>query len=146
MPFLRLYSRDVPLDEKRLIAQKLISITLHAFHLRPEQRNNITIQFIPRHTSRTINLPAGTCAQASDVVVEIADHNLTVEKITAFIEAATPMLSHSAAVKPRSRVARLLGIGSDESRQVAFQFSQIHSSPMETVGDSVATLPARKAA
>jgi hypothetical protein len=42
MPYLRLYSRDMPIDEKRLIAQKLIEITRRTFNMPSEKPNRIT--------------------------------------------------------------------------------------------------------
>ena len=45
MPYLRVYSQAVPIEQKRVIAEKLIEITLRTFHLRAQERNRITIQF-----------------------------------------------------------------------------------------------------
>ena len=47
MPYLRLHSPDLSLAKKHLVAQKLIDVTLHAFQLAPEERSQVTIQFIP---------------------------------------------------------------------------------------------------
>ena len=46
MPYLRLNLRDLGLEQKRVLAQKLIEITLRAFHLRADQRYRTSIQFI----------------------------------------------------------------------------------------------------
>jgi hypothetical protein len=56
-------------------------------------------------------------------VLEVSDHDLTVQKITAFVEAATPILSESTAVKHSSPLARMLGREADPARQVAFEFN-----------------------
>ena len=132
MPYLRLYSRDVPLVEKRLLAQKLIAITLQAFHLRPEERDTITIQFLPRTAHAGQNAP-GKRSTVLEVMLEVSDHDLTVEKVTAFVRQATPLLQTSAAASNRGPISRLLG-RADESRQVTFQFSEMNSK-RETASD-----------
>jgi hypothetical protein len=109
MPYLRLYSRDMPIDEKRLIAQKLIEITRRTFNMPPEKPNRITIQFIPRD---------------ADFTLEVIAYDLTDAKKRTFAEEAAPILGHLKPVKPRSRVARLLGIKADTPREVAIQFNE----------------------
>jgi hypothetical protein len=143
MPFIRLYSRDVPLDEKRLLAQNLISITLRTFDLRPEERDQITIQFLPRASQ---NSTGKRSAKPSEVTLEISDHDLRVEKITAFVREATPLLKQSKAVRGQSPIARWLGIRPDESRQVAFQFNEMESSSRSRIDEPFADVPQRKAA
>ncbi len=145
MPYIRLYSRDVPLEDKRLIAQKLIAITLESFQLNPEDRGKITVQFVPRNRPLT-DSDVSSCLEPFDAVVEVADHDLTVEKISAFIEAATPVLSQSAAVAVKNRFARLLGFRANESRQVAFQFSDMKVEGESVRRVSTAGFPVRKAA
>jgi hypothetical protein len=146
MPYIRLYSRDVPLEEKRLLAQKLISITLRSFQLRPEDREKITIQFLSGHPTWAVeDLPPGSSTQPSDVLLELTDPDLTTEKMTAFVEAAAPMLSQAVPARGRGRIARLLGIGDDQSRQVSFQFSNANSQGKGTPVDAI-RVPARSAA
>lgn len=144
MPYLRLYSSQVSVGDKWILAQKLISITLRALQLRPEQRDEITIQFLPRDLTPAPldNLSPSNEAAA---VLEVRCHDLTVQKISAFVEAAAPMLSQSVIVKHPSRVARLLGLEADASRQIAFQFSDMPSSAT-CLGQDFAQTPARKAA
>lgn len=128
MPYIRLYSRDVPLHEKRWIAQRLISITQHSFHLSPENADNITIQFLPRHKSPAMAEPSdNTSAQPPDIMLEVSSEELPQEAVSSFVEAAAPMLSHSAAVGRRGQLARMLRLGANETRQIAFQFSQLNS-------------------
>jgi hypothetical protein len=112
MPYLRIYSRAVPIEQKRIIAEKLIEITLRTFQLRAQERNRITIQFqaIPR---------------GSDFTLEVIGHDLTDEKRKAFAEEASHMLTGLVPVKPRSRIARLLGIEWDAPRQVVLQFDEL---------------------
>ena len=146
MPYIRLYSREVSLEEKRLLAGKLIAITLSALKLRPEERERITIQFIPRHLSpRTVD--ALFRSEEAAAVVEVSDRDLTARKINAFVDAATPVLSRSAIVGRGSRIAHLLGFAPDSSRQIAFQFNQT-SSPGKQAdrGNERSRLPMRVAA
>ena len=46
MPYLRVYSRGLPIEKKRIIAQRLIEITLHTFQLPPGQRNQVPLEFV----------------------------------------------------------------------------------------------------
>jgi len=145
MPYIRLYSREVSLGEKRLLAEKLISITLRALRLRPEERDQITIQFVPRDWSPAAFDSLLPLNEAT-AVLEVSDHNLTVQKITAFVEAAAPMLSQSAAVKPPGRIARMLRKEADPARQIAFQFNDTSSPSGYAYGNAFAPMPVRKAA
>ena len=125
MPYLRLYSRDVPIDQKRVIAQKLIEITLRAFQLRGEDRNRITIQFIPLPQPWTIDGLKPLIARDADATLEVRAHDLTEGKKKAFAEEAIAMLAHLIPAKPRGRIARLLGIQARRPRQVALQFNEL---------------------
>ena len=113
MPYVRVYSQAVPIEQKRVIGEKLIEITLRTFHLRPQERNRITIQFqaIPR---------------GSDFTLEVIGHDLTEEKRKAFAEEASAMLARLVPVKPRSRIARLLGIKWNAPRQVVLEFDELN--------------------
>jgi len=133
MPYIRLYSRDVPLHEKRWIAQRLISITQRTFHLLPENADNITIQFLPRYKSpAVIDATESGSTETPEITLEVSSEQLPAESVSAFVEAAAPMLSHSAAVGRRGHLARLLRMGVDETRQIAFQFNQLNSQMSET--------------
>src|SRR5580698_5625817 len=111
MPYIRLYSREMSLAEKRVVAEKLISIALDAFQLPSEERYKISVQFMPRDFSRAPvdELPSGE----AEAVLEVSDYHLTVHTVASFVDAARPMLSQSAVVKPPSRLARWLGIEPD---------------------------------
>jgi hypothetical protein len=126
MPYIRLYSREVSLEEKRSLAGKLIAITLNALKLRPEERDRITIQFIPRCLSPR-NVDELFRSEQAAAVLEVSDRDLTPRKINAFVDAATPILSQSAVVGRSRRIARVLGIAPEPSRQIAFQFNQTSS-------------------
>lgn len=125
MPYLRLYSQDVPVEQKRLIAQKLIDITLRAFHLPVEARNRITIQFITLPEVHGIDDLYRTIPRHADFTLEVIGHDLTEGKKKAFTEAAVTVLARLMPAKPRGRVARLLGIKADAPRQVALQFNEL---------------------
>jgi hypothetical protein len=125
MPYLRLYSHDVPTDQKRVIAQKLIEITLHAFHLRPEERNRITIQFVPLYQPFVLDSLQPVIPRDVDVVLEVMGHDMTGQKKRAFTDALAAMSDHLMPVKPVSRIARLLGFVGVAPRQIALQFKEL---------------------
>ena len=130
MPYLRLYSRDVPLKQKRVIARKLIDITLHALELQPEERSRITIQFIPLRRSWMAEfVPSDKISPWADMTVEVNDHHLTEQKRRAFAEEAAPMLAGSLRGKTKQRIVGLLGKLPDPARQVDFQFNEMDVSP-----------------
>jgi hypothetical protein len=133
MPYLRLYSQDVPIDQKRVIAQKLIEITLHTFHLRPEERNRITIQFVP--LSQLLEVDGLQPVEVDglrpaiprdvDVMLEVMGHHLTGSKKRAFTEALAAMSDHLLPVKPVSWIARLLGFDAAAPSQIALRFKEL---------------------
>lgn len=135
MPYIRLYSRKVSLAEKRMLAEKLMSITLSALQLSAEERHQITIQFMPpKFTPRPVD--SSFRVQEASAVLEVSDHDLTVRKINDFVEAATPVLSESRAVRRSGRIARMLGVAPDPSRQIAFQFNELRPRGKDASGDS----------
>ena len=119
MPYLRVRSQALPIDQKRIVAQKLIEITLHAFHLRAEERSQITIQFISEAP-----VPASDLAD-SDFTVEVLGHGLTEEKKVAFTEETSGLIAHMMPPKPKGLIARLLGTKAGVQRQVALQFHEL---------------------
>jgi len=125
MPYLRLYSPHLPLEQKQVIGQKLIDITLRAFRLRPEQRYRTSVQFITRCQTRPAENPRLDIASNADFTLEVIGHNLTEREKKAFAEEAAAMINK---VVPRSlpqRIASLLGIRSDSNQRVVFQFSEL---------------------
>ena len=125
MPYLRVHSQALPIDQKRLMAQKLIEITLHAFHLRAEERSQITIQFISQEPEGAGDL------KDADVTLEVLGHDLTEEKKVAFTEETAGMITQLMPAKPRSLIARLLGAKADGHRQVALQFHELSPATSE---------------
>lgn len=142
MPYLRLYTRDLPIEQKRVIAQKLIEITLRTFQLRAEQRYRTSIQFITLPQVCGADEPQAAIPRDADLTLEVLGHDLTEEKKRAFAEEAAAMLAHVAPMKPRNRIARLLGMTADSSQQVALQFNELSSAVSDPF---VADLPRRAA-
>ena len=141
MPYLRVHSQALPIEQKRVMAQKLIEITLHAFHLRAEERNQITIQFISQEPTRDDGPPPQTSSDA-DFTLEVIGHDLTEEKKTAFSEETAAMITYLMPLKPAGLIARLLGAKPDTRRQIALQFHEL--SP--AVSDPFVVYPLRRAA
>ena len=139
MPYIRLFSRKVSPEEKHVLAEKLMSVALSAFELRPEERHRITIQFMLRN-----ECPERFGKKAT--VLEVADHELTVRKITAFVEAATPVLNESRIVGPGVRIIRMLGMKADAWRQIAFQFTDTGYTANKTAALGAEPRVAQKAA
>ena len=125
MPYLRLYSRNVAIEQKPVIGQKLIEITLHTFHLRPEERNRITIQFIPPPQVSGVDGSQLAIPRGADFMLEVIAHHLTDAEKRAFAEEAAAMLAQLLPTKARSRIARLLGIKADPAPQIALQFDEL---------------------
>jgi hypothetical protein len=122
MPYLRLYSPDLSIDQKRVLAQKLIEITMRTFHLRADERCRTSIQFITLpHVCGVGGLQTET-PRSADVMLEVMGHDLTEEKKRAFAKEAAVVLTHLVTVKPWSRIARLLGI---EAGAPQLQFSEL---------------------
>ena len=142
MPYLRLYSRNVSIEPKRVIAQKLIETTLRTFHLRPEERTQVTIQFIPPRQVSGIDGSQPAIPRGADFMLEVMAHDLTEAKKRAFAEEAAAMLTQLLPTKTRSRIARLLGIKADHPRQIARKFDEL--SP--AISDPFFLDPERRAA
>ena len=125
MPYLRLYSRHLPIEQKRVIAEKLIEITLRSFRLRAAARYQTSIQFITLLQVCGVDGLQPSIPGDADFILEVLGHGLTEDKKRAFAEEATAMLTHLVPMKPRSRIARLLGVKADTPRQIALQFSEL---------------------
>jgi len=145
MPYIRLYSRTLPLQRKRSIAHQLISITERAFQLSPEECGNINVQFLPPPLPGE-GASLDPSRQKADVFVEVSDRYLTPEKMRAFAEASAPMLSGAVLTSESHRFARLLGLEADPALQVAFQFNVSGAAYRNASGSSTTTVPERKAA
>ena len=124
MPYLRLYTRELPIEQKRAIAQELIEITLRTFKLRADQRYQTSIQFVTQPqvsgVSPEVEIPRGT-----DFILEVSGHNLTEERKRAFTREAATILRHVAPVTLWSRIAHVLRTRANSSRQIALQFNEL---------------------
>jgi hypothetical protein len=125
MPYLRLYARDLPIEQKRVIAQKLIEITLRTFKLRANQRYQTSVQFITiSHASGVDGLEAAI-PRGADFTLEVIGHNLTEEMKRAFAEEAAAMLTPMAPIRLGCRIVRLLRIKAKSPQQIALQFNEL---------------------
>jgi hypothetical protein len=145
LPYIRLYSRSLPLQRKRDIAHQLLSITERAFQLSPEECGNINVQFLPPPPAGD-EAPLDSSVQTADVFVDVSDRYLTPKKIAAFVEASAPMLSSAVLTGESRRFARMLGLKADPALQVAFQFNVSGTAYKDSSESSMAVVPLRKAA
>lgn len=121
MPYLRLHLPEASVEQKRFIAQELIEITLRSFRLRRADRYRISVEFVS-HTHDTawpLSYPE------ADLVMEVLGHNLTRAQQRAFSADATALLSRILPPKPGGRIARLLGIRTNDQHEIAFQFHEL---------------------
>ena len=125
MPYLRLYSRQLPIEQKRVIAEQLIEITLRAFHLRTADRYQTSIQFITLPRMRGIDGVDPSIPRDADFTLEVLGHGLTEEKKRALAEEAPAALTHWVPAKPWSRIAHLFGIKLDKPQPIALQFHEL---------------------
>lgn len=125
MPYLRLYLRHLPIEQKRVIAEKLIEITLRSFRLRAAERYQTSIQFITLPQVRGVDGLQPSIPRDADFILEVLGHGLTEDKKRAFAEEAQAMLTHLVPVKRWSRIARVFGINVDKPQQLALQFHEL---------------------
>jgi phenylpyruvate tautomerase PptA (4-oxalocrotonate tautomerase family) len=122
LPYLRLYCSELPIAQKRVIARKLIDITLRTFALRREDRGRMIVQFEGIWKANKAN-EWQSVSQKDDCILEVNAEGLTAEKKKAFAEEVTPMLARSLQREPESRLARFLGFKAEPTRQIAIQFN-----------------------
>lgn len=125
MPYLRLYAQGLPVEQKRVIAQKLIETTLRTLKLRANQRYQTSVQFITISRASRVDGLEAAIPRGADFTLEVIGHSLTEEKKRAFAEEAVAMLAHVAPTKPENRIARLLGIKAKRPRQIRLQFNEL---------------------
>jgi hypothetical protein len=126
MPYLRLYARDLPTEQRRVIAQKLIEITLRTLQLRADQRYQTSVQFITRPQLSGIDEPQAAVPREGDFTLEVIGRNLTEGKKRAFAGEATAMLARVSPMTPRNRIARILGIKAKPAQHICFQFNELN--------------------
>ena len=125
MPYLRLHLPEVPIQQKRVIAQKLIEIAMRAFRLRPEERYQVSVEFISDPKPTMADRMVGANPPDTNCLFEVMGHDLTEEKKRIFAKEAAALLNPFLPEKLKMRVARLLGVKPNESRQIAFQFGEL---------------------
>jgi phenylpyruvate tautomerase PptA (4-oxalocrotonate tautomerase family) len=125
MPYLRLYARGLPTEQKRVVAQKLIEITLRTFHLRADQRYQTSVQFITLPQPSGVDEPQAEGPREGDFTLEVIGHNLTEEKKRAFAKEAAAMLAHVTPMKRWNRIARALGIKAKQPQEICLLFNEL---------------------
>jgi hypothetical protein len=124
MPYIRFYSQELPIEQRGLVAQKLIEITLRAFRLRANDRYQTSVQFItlPRVLGVVGRLAT---PHNADFTLEVLGHRLSEEKKKAFAKEARAMLGHFPSAGLWERIASVFGIKVHKPKQVALQFHEL---------------------
>ena len=125
MPYLRLSSPALPIDQKQAIANNLIEITLRAFRLGADQRYQTSVQFVTLPQSEMMPSPGSGSECHPGFTLEVIGHNLTGEKKKAFAEEASAMLTAFAPTKWWNRVIRWLGIRVNTDQEVDLRFHEL---------------------
>src|ERR1700733_8495351 len=125
MPYLRLYSSEMTIQQKRLLAQRLTDITLRTLQLRSDQKNLITIQFVPFPEAAAHKELAAIVPSGADIAVEVVGHNLTVNKRKAFTDEVSAVLTGLVPAKRVGWIGRLLRREANAARQIALQFNEL---------------------
>jgi len=124
MPYLRVYSRGLTIEQKRIIAKKLMEITLRTFQLPPEQRNRMTVQFVTESQVDRLDghavLPGNV-----DFKLEVILHHPTESGKRAFREEAASTFAEFAPPTHWELITRMMGIHSASDERVIFQFSEL---------------------
>jgi hypothetical protein len=131
MPYLRLHTSELAIEQKRLIARKLIEITQRTFHLPPKERYSISIQFVSLPPVCAANPVWPSTPRDLPCVLEVMGHDVTERTKRAFSAEATAMLDQFLPLRLKNRITRLFGITPDTPRQIGFQFSELGSSISE---------------
>jgi hypothetical protein len=125
MPYLRLYSSEMTIRQKRLLAQRLTDITLRTLQLRSDQKSLITIQFVPFPEAAAHPEFAPEIPSSADVAVEVVGHNLTANKRKAFTEEVSAALTGVVPAKRTGWIDRLLRREVNAAKQIALQFNEL---------------------
>jgi len=130
MPYLRLYVSQVPIERKRILAQSLIHLTLHAFRLRAEDRYRVSVEFVSRPRLRLVapSRPLTSCD--ADCMLEVMGHDMSEETKRAFAKEASAMLARLLPLKS-GRLARLLGTRPDAPPRISIQFGELNPAVSE---------------
>ena len=112
------------MEQKRVLAQKLIDITLHTFQLPPEQRNRMNVQFV---TESQLDRLDGreVIPRDADFKLEVIVHDLTESRKRAFGEQATSTFAELEPPTRWERIGRMMGLSSAPAHRVVFQFDEL---------------------
>lgn len=123
MPYLRVYSRGLPIEQKRIMAQKLTEITLRAFQLPAEHRKRMVVQFVTESQLDRLDGHASLPSDA-DFKLEVIVHHLTESRKKDFGKEAVTIFADLAHPTLWERINRALG-GKAASQRVVFQFNEL---------------------
>jgi phenylpyruvate tautomerase PptA (4-oxalocrotonate tautomerase family) len=130
MPFLRFYSPELPVEQKRLMAQELTEAVLRALHLPDQARDWTTVQFVPfRSEDFAVAGRLMSDTDRPDYHLEFTDRGLNRTKKEALVRILTPLL------------ARLLDLPPDETDRINIQFNEYHPEDMAVGGHFLDRLP-----
>lgn len=114
MPYLRVYSRGLPIEKKRIIAQRLlIEITLHTFQLPPGQRNQVPLEFVTESPLDRLDGHALIPGDA-DFKLEVIIHHLSESGKRAFGEEAVSTFAELGRPTIWERIAGTVGVKSSQ--------------------------------
>lgn len=111
MPYLRLYSPELSVEQKRSIARELTDGVLRALHLPEQARSWTTVHFMPfQPEDMAIGGELVLDTGQPDYHLEIVDRALSRDKKSALNRDLTPLL------------ARLLGVPDDQRNRIHLIF------------------------
>jgi hypothetical protein len=134
MPYLRLYSANIPIVQKRVIARNLIDISHRVLNPHSDEGPRTTIQFItlPQQTDGGLEW---AIPRRAHCMLEVIAHDLTKERRQAFAAQTASMLAQLMPINWLAQIARRLGLHIIKPENIAFQFSELSpavSDPWET--------------
>jgi phenylpyruvate tautomerase PptA (4-oxalocrotonate tautomerase family) len=142
MPYLRLHLPKVPIEQKRMLAKRLIEATMRAFRLRDDERYNVSVEFVSERNSSRAGRTVVSLRREADCLFEVMGHDLTEAKKKAFAKEVAALVTPLLPSKPPLWIVRLLGGKPAESRQIAFQFGELNP----TINEPFVVHPSSRAA
>jgi phenylpyruvate tautomerase PptA (4-oxalocrotonate tautomerase family) len=101
MPYLRLYSPELSLDQKRRIARELTEAMMKILHQKEDERYWCTLQFVPyRLEDFAVGGRLAYDSMQADYYLEYGDHHLTQERREKIAQGLTPLLAELLDLKP----------------------------------------------
>jgi phenylpyruvate tautomerase PptA (4-oxalocrotonate tautomerase family) len=111
MPFLRVYSPELDLEQKRLFAHELTEGILRALGLPEQYRDRTAIHFVGyRPEEMAIGGRLAVDSQQAEYILEIVEQDLTQRKKEALVRVLTPL------------AARLFGLNADQIWHITMRF------------------------